>query len=109
MDLGQVVLTVEVVPELNLVWLSGEVGEWDLGHADGGHNLVGGVEVLGLGEVWSKTLLSKNVLGHGEVVLGANEFGKDGGITGKGRYLDPEAAEAGAAAVASQGAKKKKK
>jgi len=37
------------------------------------------------------------------------EFGKDGAITGKGRYLDPEAAEAGAAAVASQGAKKKKK
>jgi len=37
------------------------------------------------------------------------EFGKGGAIKGKGRYLDPEAAEAGAAAVASQGAKEQKK
>jgi len=36
-------------------------------------------------------------------------FNDKGEITGKGEYLDPEAAAAGAAAVASQGAKKGKK
>lgn len=36
-------------------------------------------------------------------------FDDEGKITGKGEYLDPEAAAAGAAAVASQGAKGKKK
>ena len=35
------------------------------------------------------------------------EFGKDMKITGPGRYLDPDAAAAGAAAVAKQGAKKR--
>ena len=36
------------------------------------------------------------------------EFDDEGQVLGKGRYLDPEAAAAGAAAVASQGAKGKK-
>lgn len=35
------------------------------------------------------------------------EFTKDMKVSGKGRYLDPEAAKAGAAAVAKQGAKKR--
>ena len=82
LDLSQVELAVEVVPELDLVWLSSQVVEWDVGHTNGRHNLVGGEESLVLSEIWSKTLLGKNVLGNGDGVLGTNELGEGGGIIG---------------------------
>lgn len=82
LDLSQVELAVEVVPELDLVWLSSQVAQWDFGHTDGGHNLVGGEERLILSEIWSKSLLGENELLNGKVVFGTNELSEGNGIIG---------------------------
>jgi hypothetical protein len=80
LDLSQVELAVEVVPELDLVWLSSQVAQWNVGHTDGSHYFVGDKERLILSEIWSKTLLGENKLCHTQAVLVTNELGKDGGI-----------------------------
>jgi hypothetical protein len=81
LELGQVELSIEVAPELELVWLSSQVGKLDLVHANGGHDLVSGEEALILGKVWSKTLLGENVLGNGQVVSVSNEAGEGGDVS----------------------------
>jgi hypothetical protein len=42
LDLSQVELTIEIVPELDLVWLSSQLGQWNGGHTDGTQDLFGG-------------------------------------------------------------------
>ena len=81
LDLGEVELSIKVVPELDLIWLSGQVAEWDVGHTNGIHNLVGGEERLIVGKIWSASLLGKNVLLNSEVVSSTKEFGEGSGIT----------------------------
>jgi len=81
LDLGEVELSIEVAPELDFIWLSGKVAEWDLSHTNGGHNLIGGEEVLIIGKIWSHSLLGKNVLLNSHVVSGTNELSESGSVT----------------------------
>ena len=73
-SIGEVVGTVEVVPELVLESLSSGHGKLSLVHANGGHDSIGRVELLRLSEIRSQTLLGKHVRGHGQVALGAEEL-----------------------------------
>ena len=81
LDLGEVELSIKVVPELDLIWLSGQVAEWDVGHTNGGHNLIGGKESLIVGKIWSATLLSKNELLNIEPLSTTKELGEGSGVT----------------------------
>ena len=81
LDLGEVELSIKVVPELDLIWLSGQVAEWDVGHTNGGHNLIGGKESLIVGKIWSATLLGKNELLNIEPLSTTKELGEGSGVT----------------------------
>jgi len=79
--LSQVVGSIEVVPELGLEVLSGVLAESNIVETDGGHDAVGGGELLAGGDVGSETSLGVDEGGHGKVLAGgAEELLGSGGI-----------------------------
>lgn len=71
-EFGKLELMVECFPELLLVWLGSQVGHVEL-ETDGLEDSLGGVKSVVLLEIWSDSLVSKNVLRHGELLLSTEE------------------------------------
>ena len=111
-SLGQVVGRIEVVPELGLEALSSALAERNIVEADGGHDAVGGGELLAGGNIGSEAGLGIDERGHGKVSAGGAEellgssgiISRDGAISNGGLNLllegvlsevEPESLEVG--------------
>jgi len=81
LDFSQVELTVEVVPELGLIWLSSQVGQRNGVHSNDVQDLFGGQVSLIVDQIRSETLLGHNVSGDVEVLGSSKELNSGGLIS----------------------------